>query len=281
MAQLKAIRKRPQSYEGYLKIDEILELQKPVSSPPQHDELLFIIAHQTYELWFKLMLAELEVAVSSMGTGDASRASRAMGRVVAVLEVLTQQLRVLETIRPQDFAMFRDSLRPASGFQSVQFRELEFISGQKDERFLELHKDDIGARSILESRLNAPDLWDAFTALLKKRGFLDPKATRASVRKQVRAVTESYRDQASADIGTLADALLEYDEAFWLWRNHHVGMVERLIGRNVGTGSTYVAETLGQQSFRRSGVAYLKTTLRRRFFPVLWAAKTKMGREKD
>ena len=281
MAQLRATRKKPRSYEGYLRLNEILQLQSPVSDPPQHDEMLFIIAHQTYELWFKLMISELESAVSSMGAGDTRGASRALARVVSVLEVLTQQLKVLETIRPQDFAMFRDSLRPASGFQSVQFRELEFISGQKDPRFLELHRDDERARTALHSRLDAPDLWEAFTALLRDRGLLDQRKTRSSVRKEVKAVIGAYRDPAANDVAALADSLLDYDEAFWLWRNHHVGMVEKIIGRNVGTGSAYVAEALGPYSFQRSGVAYLKATLRRRFFPALWAARTRLGGETD
>jgi tryptophan 2,3-dioxygenase len=281
MAQLSTRKKKPQSYDGYLRLDELLQMQRPVSNPPQHDEMLFIIAHQTYELWFKLMLSELEAAVRSMLEGEAREASRILARVVAVLEVLTQQLKVLETIRPQDFALFRDSLRPASGFQSVQFREIEFISGHKDERFLELHSGDPAATSTLKKRFGSPGLWEGFVALMRRRGLLDPTTNRASVRKETEAVLRAYREPGSGEVALLADALLEYDEAFWLWRNHHVGMVERIIGRNVGTGSVYVAETLGSGSFQRSGVAYLKTTLRRRFFPVLWSARTKMGRERS
>jgi tryptophan 2,3-dioxygenase len=279
MAQLKTRRKKLQSYNGYLKLHELLQLQRPVSSPPQHDEMLFVVAHQTYELWFKLMLTELEGSISAMYSGDAREATRLLGRVVAVLHVLTQQLGVLETIRPNDFAKFRDTLRPASGFQSTQFRELEFISGQKDERFLDLHRDDPKGVEALTKRMESPSLWDGFRYLLGRRGLL--KDGKTSSRLEVKAIASVYSDVANSDVADLADALLEYDEAFWLWRNHHVGMVERIIGRNVGTGSAVVKETLGPYSFQRSGVSYLKTTLRRRFFPALWAARTKMGRGRE
>lgn len=275
MAQRKLTGKR-QSYSHYLKLDQILRMQAPVSEPPQHDELLFVVAHQTYELWFKLMLSELDASVVAMRKGTPREASRLLRRVVAVLHVLTEQLEVLETIQPTDFAKFRDSLRPASGFQSSQFREIEFLSGQKDQRFLDLHKDDPPASRTLRLRLDSPSLWDAFCELMTARGLL-PKPGRngSSARVQVGAVRRSFATEGTADVADLADALLEYDEAFWLWRNHHVGMVERIIGRSVGTGSAYVGETMGHRSFQRSGVAYLKTTLRRRFFPILWAARTK------
>ena len=275
MAQRK-LAKGPLSYGGYLNLDDLLTLQSPVSTPPQHDELLFVIAHQTYELWFKLVLSELEGSIHAMGSDDLRESARLISRVVEVLKVLTQQLQVLETIRPNDFAKFRDSLRPASGFQSVQFREIEFISGQKDLRFRDLHSGKRAALETLSRRYSEPSLWDAFVGVLVKRRLLGP-AGAGSVAREVKAVSKAYSDKSTADVAVLADALLTYDETFWLWRNHHVGMVEKIIGRNVGTGSVYVEQTLGPHSFRRTGVAYLKTTLKRRFFPVLWAARTKIG----
>jgi tryptophan 2,3-dioxygenase len=266
------------SYGGYLKLDELLGLQLPASTPEQHDETLFIIAHQTYELWFKLILKELDGALSAMGKDELREASRLIGRVVEVLKVLTQQLEVLETIQPNDFAKFRDSLRPASGFQSVQFREIEFLSGKKDMRFKELHKDDKAALEVLTNRFDSPSLWDGFVNVLVRHGLLQSNVV-GSVAREVKAITKSYKNPATAEVSLLADSLLAYDESFWLWRNHHVGMVERIIGRNVGTGSAYVEETLGPHSFRRSGVGYLKTTLRSRFFPALWAARTRLGED--
>ncbi|HZW84708.1 MAG TPA: tryptophan 2,3-dioxygenase family protein, partial [Nitrososphaerales archaeon] len=242
MAQRK-LGKRLPSYSEYLKLDQILRLQSPVSSPPQHDELLFVVAHQTYELWFKLMLSEIDGAVAAMKQVEPREASRLLRRVVAILHVLTQQLEVLETIRPGDFAKFRDSLRPASGFQSTQFREIEFVSGQKDPRFLELHKDDPVAFRALSTRLDSPSLWDAYCGVMSSRELLPrSESGRWSTRAQLAGVKRAFSSEDTADVADLADALLEYDEAFWLWRNHHVGMVERIIGRSVGTGSAYVGE---------------------------------------
>ncbi len=271
MAELKHARRRPLTYGGYLNLDTLLGLQRPLSRPVQHDELLFIASHQTYELWFKTILHELDAAVVSMGAGDAREAARLVRRVVTIEKVLTQQLEVLETIRPTDFLKFRGALRPASGFQSWQFREIEFMSGQKDERFLELHQEDVSISTELKKRLRSPSIWDAFVGLLKTRGL------KTDGDDGLRAVVEVYTSPPHADLAELAETLLEYDKNFWLWRNHHMGMVERIIGRTIGTGAEVVKDTLHRYSFDSSGVAYLKTTLRRRFFPVLWAARTRLA----
>jgi tryptophan 2,3-dioxygenase len=271
MAELKLSRRKPLTYGGYLNLDIMLGLQKPLSRPVQHDELLFIVSHQTYELWFKTILNELDAAVASMNAGDPREAARLVRRVVAIEKVLTQQLEVLETIRPTDFLKFRDALRPASGFQSWQFREIEFLSGQKDPRYLELHLDEKQIAARLKTRLDSPSLWDAFLVLLKRRGL------KVNNEGGLKAVVEVYQNPRYGDLAELAEAFLEYDKNFWLWRNHHMGMVERIIGRKVGTGAEAVQDTLHRYSFDSSGVTYLKTTLRRRFFPALWAARTKLA----
>src|SRR5271170_3565686 len=160
-------KRRPLSYGEYLVLDELLDLQRLASKPRQHDEVLFLIAHQAYELWFKLILNELETAISHMLAGEVPEATRLIRRVVPVQRVLIDQLEVLETIRPSDFLKFRSILDPASGFQSLQFRELEFISGQKDERFLQLHKDSERDYGQLLNRWEAPTLWDGFRAVLE------------------------------------------------------------------------------------------------------------------
>lgn len=273
--------RRALSYRGYLRLNTLLDLQKPLSRPTQHDETLFIIAHQTYELWFKLMLNELSKAISLMNSGNYREATRLLRRVVAVEKILIQQLEVLETIRSTDFLKFRNILRPASGFQSVQFREIEYVSGSRDERFLELHKEDREAHAQLTERLNSPSLWDGFRSAMRRSG-LDIGHTRnsqqrASPEKELAAVVRIYSEARFPELVELAEALLEYDKHFWLWRNHHMGMVERVIGRKPGTGVETVKETLGPYSFSSSGVSYLKTTLRRRFFPVLWAARNKLA----
>lgn len=280
MASTKLRQRKPLSYKGYLMLDDLLTLQAPVSRPEQHDEMLFVVSHQTYELWFKQMLRELDAALAAMQSDEPREAARLIRRVVTIVKVLTQQLEVLETIRPTDFLKFRNALRPASGFQSTQFREIEFLSGHKDARFLELHKEDQRARTQLERRFQAESLWDAFRSVLAKRRLLKVRAAVSKVegrllRGEVGAIVRVYSSSAYSDVAELAEALLEYDKHFWLWRNHHVGMVERIIGRKVGTGSDVIAETVGPYYFDTAGVAYLKTTLRRRFFPALWAARTK------
>jgi tryptophan 2,3-dioxygenase len=278
--------RKPSSYNDYLRLDDLLGLQRLVSTPRQRDEVLFIIAHQTYELWFKLMLNELESAISSMISNELAEATRLIRRVVTVQKVLIQQLEVLETIRPTDFLKFRSILRPASGFQSVQFRELEFISSMKDERYLKLHKKNELDLEQLKKRWEAPTLWDGFRAVLEQRGFDAGSLTQPRDRtekrdrafeKEVEAVTKVFSEEKYSDVAELAESLMEYDKHFWLWRNHHIAMVERVIGRKEGTGAKIVKETVGPYSFDPSGVAYLETTLARRFFPALWAARTKIG----
>ena len=164
-------KRRPLSYGEYLGLDELLDLQRLVSKPRQHDEVLFLIAHQAYELWFKLILNELETAISHMLADELAEATRLIRRVIPVQRVLIQQLEVLETIRPTDFLKFRSILHPASGFQSLQFRELEFISGQKDERYLNLHIGNEMDYEQLLKRWEAPTLWDGFRTVLEEREF--------------------------------------------------------------------------------------------------------------
>lgn len=274
-------RNKTLTYYGYLKLHTLLEQQKPLSRPKQHDETLFIIAHQTYELWFKLMLNELEKSISLMTSGNYLEAGRLLRRVVAVEKILIQQLEVLETIRPTDFLKFRNILRPASGFQSVQFRELEFISGFRDARFLELHKEDQKTHAQLLERFGEPSLWDGFRSAMKRSGLDVGRARTKShgtiTEKELAAVTRIYTEGKFPDLLELAEAMLEYDKYFWLWRNHHMGMVERIIGRKPGTGVEIVKETVGPYSFSSTGVSYLKTTLRRRYFPVLWAARNRLA----
>jgi tryptophan 2,3-dioxygenase len=276
-------KRRQLSYEEYLGLEELLELQRLVSRPRQHDEVLFIIAHQTYELWFKLMLNELETAISHMLSDNLGEAIRLIARVVTVQRVLIQQLEVLETIRPTDFLKFRSILHPASGFQSLQFRELEFISGQKDQRYLNLHMgNEIDYEQLLK-RWEAPSLWDGFRTVLEERGFDVGKREKGNEDKvfelEVQAALKVFTESKYLRVAELAEVMLDYDKYFWLWRNHHIAMVERVIGGRPGTGESVVKSTIGPTSFRPSGVDYLQTTVGRRFFPALWAARTRIGNE--
>ncbi len=274
-------KRRPLSYGEYLRLGELLDLQRLVSKPRQHDEVLFLIAHQAYELWFKLMLNELETAISHMLADNLAEATRLIRRVVPVQRVLIDQLEVLETIRPTDFLKFRSILHPASGFQSLQFRELEFISGQKDERYLKLH---IGKETDYEQllkRWEAPTLWDGFRTVLEERGFdVGRKAKgneEANFELEVEASLKIFTEGKYLHVAELAEVMLEYDKHFQLWRSHHIMMVERVIGGRPGTGEKIVRKTLGPSSFRPSGVSYLQTTMGKRFFPALWTARTRIG----
>jgi tryptophan 2,3-dioxygenase len=244
------------TYGSYLKIPELLSLQQLRSDPPVHDELLFIVVHQAYELWFRQLLFELESVRERMFNGDAERARHYLVRVHAIERVLIEHIEVLQSMSPQDFLAFRTELTPASGFQSVQFRELEFISGLKDQRYLDDIASEPEERARLEQRLAEPTLWDGFCALLDTNGYPMP-IDDASVRRV--SLVAMARDHG--EVFAVSEGLLDHDESFAIWRFHHVLMVEREIGAKRGTGGS-------------SGVDYLRSTLDKRFFPELWGLRS-------
>jgi tryptophan 2,3-dioxygenase len=265
----------PLTYGKYLKVPELLSLQQGLSSPPHHDEPLFIIIHQVYELWFKLALHEVDSALVHLNEGRVGEATRLLRRVVEVQHLLINQVRILETMRPQDFLGFRYHLNPASGFQSVQFRELEFLLGLKDSA--------VGGRLVcepeeaqrLQRRLAAPSLSDAVDDLLMRRGFArDPPPAAAGGASapeewRLRALVHIYEEpQTHADLAALCEVLIEMDECLALWRAHHVQMVERMIGAKRGTGGS-------------EGVTYLRSTLPKRAFPDLWRVRSHLGQEPE
>jgi tryptophan 2,3-dioxygenase len=247
------------SYQSYLRVPELLSLQTLLSDPPAHDELLFIIIHQAYELWFKEIIFELESVRELLGNGDTLGARHLLKRVHTIEGVMIEHIGVLESMSPQDFLEFRHNLAPASGFQSAQFREIEFISGLKDERYLTrllLSDDDLDR---MKRRLDEPTLWDAFCGLLEAAGLPMPagdKKTRSENLLRMARERDAFGDQFY-----VAEALLDHDEQFALWRLHHVLMVERQIGTKTGTGGS-------------SGSSYLRTTLDKRFYPELWELRS-------
>ena len=261
----------PLSYNKYLRVRELIDLQTCLSSPAHHDELLFITVHQAYELWFKQILHEIDAAQRLMNEDRTGEAALAMRRVVEIEKLLVSQIHILETMTPISFLGFRDELNPASGFQSMQFREIEFASGLKHESVLNTFKDDEFASERLQSRLNSPSLGETFFALLRRKGFdapadddksRDEKERRSNQSKRVRAIVEilTHPEKLYKEY-QLAETLLEHDEHFALWRSHHIKMVERMVGAKRGTGGS-------------EGVGYLKKTLDRKFFPELWEART-------
>ncbi|MDQ5847096.1 MAG: tryptophan 2,3-dioxygenase family protein [Acidobacteriota bacterium] len=258
------------SYNSYLKVQDLINLQKCLSDPKHHDELLFITIHQAYELWFKQILHEIDATIALLGEDRLPAAARAVQRVVEIEKLLIQQIHILETMTPISFLGFRDELNPASGFQSMQFREIEFSSGLKHENILNEFRGDEFAYGRLQQRFEGPSLGDAFYAALSRRG-LDAPANEGSLADGESKKRYGKRTQAVLEILThfeerfqefeLAEALLEHDEYFSLWRSHHINMVERMVGTKRGTGGS-------------EGVGYLRTTLEKRFFPELWEART-------
>ncbi|MDP9019160.1 MAG: tryptophan 2,3-dioxygenase family protein [Candidatus Eremiobacteraeota bacterium] len=248
------------SYGSYLKVPQLLELQTPLSTPAHHDELLFIIIHQVYELWFKQIMHELEAVMRHLASSDLLKAAKHFRRIHTIQRLLEQQVDILETMTPQEFNEFRDHLNPASGFQSMQFREIEFLGGLKKTEALKHLEMDDAQRAKLERRLNEPTLHDAMFTLLAQRGFA--VATHDERINSLKTIYEHASEHY--DLYMLMEDLVEFDERFLLWRGRHVRMVERMIGSKMGTGGS-------------PGVAYLATTLDKKFFPELWEVRTHLG----
>lgn len=261
------------SYGDYLHVPELIDLQHPQSSPPHHDELLFIIIHQTYELWFKQLLHELDAVVRNLKATAADpesrdevyEAARLLRRSTEIMRVLVEQFTILETMLPSHFLAFRDKLAPASGFQSEQFRELEFLCGRKDEKMLRHHQPTTEAYAALARRLAEPSLRDVFFDALSALGVLTqtPEATEEEqFDRRAQAIFELYRDErGKRDWIDVCERLTEFDELIVSWRLRHIQMIERTIGVRMGTGGS-------------SGSSYLKVTLDKKFFPELWEART-------
>src|SRR5580700_9570962 len=262
------------TYSSYLKVPELLELQQPQSSPPHHDEMLFILVHQTYELWFKELLHDLDAVVANLRSAGAApqsrdevyEAARLLRRCTEITRVLVEQFTILETMLPTHFLAFRGLLEPASGFQSEQFREIEFLCGLKDEKMLRYHRPTPEAYASLKRRLEEPSLRDVFFGALQAMGKLVPddegESERERFEARARAVHELYKDEHHhRDWIDVCERLTEFDELVVSWRLRHIQLVERIIGIRMGTGGS-------------AGSSYLKLTLDKKFFPELWEART-------
>jgi tryptophan 2,3-dioxygenase len=255
------------TYSSYLQLDGLLDLQRPRSEGPEHDELLFIVIHQVYELWFKQMLHELDRAVQLFRRTDAHRAQHTLRRVLTILKVMVAQLDILETMTPLEFLSFRSRLEAASGFQSDQFRQIEFVLGRKSRAAVERFPAGSRAREAMESRWNEPTLWDAFLDYLHREGYGVPPAqlsrdTTAAIEPDPdvqQVLIAVYRNDAKN--AELCERLVDLDEGIQEWRYRHVKMVERTIGAKPGTGGS-------------SGAPYLQTTVGRPLFPDLWVIRS-------
>lgn len=270
------------TYGEYLKVPELLSLQ--ARSTDHHDEMLFIIIHQAYELWFKLILHEMEKTRDSMRQGKVLRANHSMKRVLEIMKLLVGQIHVLETMTPAEFLKFRDKLNPASGFQSVQFREIEFLAGLKNPRFIKAFAYHPELAERLQRRFDEPSLNETYFQLLGDLGYPLPKDLSPSVvaeigglegpeaetEQQVMAalITIYQNPDDNLPLYLLSETCVEFDLQLDLWREHHVRVVERSIGFKRGTGGS-------------QGVQYLRSTTGRKCFPYLWDVRTYLKKEAD
>jgi tryptophan 2,3-dioxygenase len=257
----------PVTYSSYLRLDELLKLQTPASGGRDHDEMLFIVVHQVYELWFRQILHELDHLLALLAHDDDTRVRHTLRRVLTILKVLVAQLDILETMTPLEFLSFRDLLDSGSGFQSFQFRGLEFALGFKRASAVEHYPEGTEAREWLQRRLETPSVWHAFLLYLGRRGYALPaevlqrpinEPTQASAEVQ-KVLIHIYRnDSRTAEI---CERLVDLDEGVQEWRYRHVKMVERTIGMRMGTGGS-------------SGAEYLRATISRPAFPDLWEIRS-------
>lgn len=257
----------PITYTQYLGLDDLLSCQRPLSE--RHDEMLFVIIHQTKELWLKQIVHEIAHAQALIRAGDVEPAYKSLARVSRIQTVMTLSWDVLATMTPADYLSFRDLLGTSSGFQSWQFRRLEFMLGLKDPAFVTFHPEGSEGRGLLEAALAAPSLYDDALGRLAAAGFRlparpDPTAPYTPSPLVEEAWLEVYRDtERYWGLYELAEKLVDLDDAFLSWRHKHVLTVERIIGRKRGTGGT-------------EGVGYLIKTLERRCFPELWSVRTRL-----
>jgi len=259
----------PVTYASYLRLDDLLALQQPREGRLEHDETLFIVIHQVYELWFKEMLHELDHLMALLRNNETPPALHTLKRVLTILKVLVAQIDILETITPLGFLSFRERLEAGSGFQSFQFRELECVLGVKSRAALERYPAGSEHRARVERRLLAPTLWDAFLAYLALNGYAVPRsALERDVTAPIEAdpgvqqvLIEVYRKNPT--VALVCERLIDFDEGFMEWRYRHVKMVQRTIGTKHGTGGT-------------AGAEYLVTTINKPAFPDLWAIRTEL-----
>jgi len=253
------------TYAGYLRLDQLLSAQEPRSG--EHDEMLFIVIHQIYELWFKQLLHELVKLQDQLEAGETTHAMRTLRRTLAILKIVVAQLDVLETMTPTQFTRFRDALGTSSGFESAQFRELEAVLGRRDRRMVAPYLADSPERARITAAMSRPSLFDSFLSYLSGQGYDVPADVRGrdvtaplEASDAVQQVLKKVYDD-DTDATAVCELLVDLDEGMQEWRYHHIKMVERTIGARRGTGGS-------------AGATYLQTTLASPTFPDLWAMRS-------
>ncbi|MGK7370678.1 MAG: tryptophan 2,3-dioxygenase [Candidatus Halalkalibacterium sp. M3_1C_030] len=257
------------TYSNYLKIDELLSLQEYRSETEEHDEMLFIIIHQTYELWFKQILHEFDKLREDLHSGETWTSVKTMRRVLTILKTMVAQIDILETMTPLEFNSFRGFLDEASGFQSVQFREIEILCGLRSTHMLKAHENQPQYIEKMQDRMKEPTLWESFCIYLQKKGYQVDDPIRQNENGLLYDSSEQLQ-QTLIDImkndpetAMLCELFVDFDEGMQEWRYRHVKMVERTIGNKMGTGGS-------------DGVSYLRSTLHQRIFPDLWEIRSEI-----
>jgi tryptophan 2,3-dioxygenase len=257
------------TYPHYLQLESLLALQKPLSDGPEHDEMLFIVIHQVYELWFKQILHEADLLAKSLEEGDTPTALATLKRILTILKVLVSQIDVLETMTPVSFSSFRTRLDTASGFESAQFRALEFALGHKRPGAASRYPEGTPERQMLQRRIDRPSVWASFLRYLARQGYPIPES---DLQRAVQEPTEESAAVQDVLLGIyhhdplqaqLCERFVDLDEGVQEWRYRHVKMVERTIGTKRGTGGS-------------AGAEYLRTTLSKPLFPDLWAIRVRL-----
>ncbi|EAR09905.1 tryptophan 2,3-dioxygenase [Reinekea blandensis] len=257
------------TYASYLKVDELLELQQLRSEPAEHDEMLFIIIHQTYELWFKQLLHETRFLMDRMDNNDVARSFHVLKRILKIMKTLVGQVDVLETMTPLEFDSFRHRLDASSGFQSYQFRAFEFMLGYKRPEPLKFQPEGSFGRQLLEATMAAPSVWQVFLNLINRQGYDVPES---ALQRPVTEATDADTDVQKVlidiyrhdhQLSELCELLVDLDEGLQEWRYRHVKMVQRTIGAKMGSGGS-------------SGAAYLQKTLFKPVFPDLWDIRSEL-----
>ena len=262
-------RDRAVTYNSYLRVDELLALQRPLSDGPEHDEMLFIVIHQVYELWFKEILHELDYVRRLLDINEAHRAQHTLKRILTILKVLVAQLDILETMTPLEFQSFRARLEQSSGFQSDQFRQLEFVLGKRHASALDRFAEGSRAHAALAARMTEPSLWQSFLAYLGREGYPVPEDAQAGDWATPIEPSPVLQDvlvrvyKTDPKNSEMCERLVDLDEGVQEWRYRHMKMVERTIGVKPGTGGS-------------AGAAYLRSTLMQPAFPDLWAIRAQL-----
>lgn len=259
----------PLTYSRYLEIDQLLKLQNLFSSEKEHDEMLFIITHQVYELWFKQLLHECDRLVEVLQASELPRGQHTLKRILTILKTMVSQVDILETMTPLEFLSFRNSLESSSGFQSCQFRELEFFLGYKRAAIMSSFSQDVNSYQRLQKRLHAPSIWHYFLEFLQNNGYTVPDSVMnrnstlpTEPNQEVQKILiEIYRHEPT--ISAFCEGMVDLDEGLQEWRYRHVKMVQRTIGTKMGTGNS-------------SGADYLIQTLLTPVFPDLWNIRSEL-----